>query len=144
MRYTLEVEIKKPLEEVGALFGDQDSIAKWQPGFQGIKEVDGKYLLTYKRGRKTFDMVETIKKDNLPHEFTATYEVPGMVMRVENLFTDAGNGFTRWVTNNKCDASGFMKFMMWIMPGCAKKQSLIYMNNFKALAEDGTDVRDSG
>ena len=28
-----------------------------------------------------------------------------------------------------------------IMPGCFRKQSLKHMENFKAFAEDGTDLR---
>jgi hypothetical protein len=33
--------------------------------------------------------------------------------------------------------------MTWPMPGCAKKQSLIYMGKFKAHAEEGKNLRDS-
>ena len=37
-----------------------------------------------------------------------------------------------------------MNYTLEIMPGCFKKESFKYMTNFKAFAETGADVRESG
>ena len=142
MKYSLEIEIDKPLSEVAELFGDVNNLAYWQPGFLGAEEKDGNTILTYQHGKREMEMVEAVGVDDLPREYTSTFKVSGMVMKVQNLFEEAGEGRTKWTSNNDCKASGMMRVMMWVMPGCAKKQSYAYMENFKAFAEEGKDVRE--
>ena len=141
MKYSLEIEIEKPLDVVSDLFGDVNNLAFWQPGFMGIEEADGETTMSYQHGKRVIKMIEKINVNKLPGEFTASYTVTGMVMTVQNLFEEIGEGRTKWTSNNECKPSGFMKIMMWIMPGCAKKQSFSYMENFKAFAEEGRDIR---
>ena len=60
-----------------------------------------------------------------------------------NRFTAVEPGKTRWVTENEFHCAGlFMKIMAFLMPGAFKKQTLRYMQNFKAFAESGASVRD--
>jgi len=141
MEYSLEIEIEKETEEIGVLFGNEENLACWQPGYLGTEEVDGESTMKYQHGKRVIRMTEKVITDDLPREYTARYTVPGMVMTVQNLFEEIGEGRTKWVSNNDCKTSGFMKILMWIMPGCAKKQSYSYMENFKAFAEEGRDVR---
>lgn len=150
-RYALEIEIDAPRSKVSELFEDPESIAKWQPGFQGIEELPAqpgishkRYRLSYSHGKRQLEMIETVEVDALPDEFTASYEAPGMFMRVQNRFEELGAEKTRWITENEADTSGLMmKLISFLMPGCFKKQSFKYMENFKALVETGADVRES-
>ena len=149
--YSLEIEIDVPRDKATELFGDPDAIGKWQPGFQSIEELpaeDGtsqkRYRLRYSHGKREIEMIETVEVDALPDEFTASYDAPGVFMRVKNRFEEIGADKTRWISENEATTSGMMmKLMALLMPGCFKKQSFKYMENFKALAEDGTDIRDS-
>ena len=51
---------------------------------------------------------------------------------------------TGWVSENEARVSGFfMRLMTILMPGCFRKESLKYMENFKAFAETGADCRDT-
>lgn len=142
MKYSIEIEIEKPLAEIAELFGDEKNLAKWQPGYLGTKVVEGKTFLEYQKSGKTIEMEEEIQIDNLPTEFSARYHSPGMVMEVQNFFSAEGENRTRWVSHNACETSGIMRVMMWLMKGCARNQSLDFMTNFKALAEEGKDIRD--
>lgn len=142
LNYTIELEIEKPLSEVGALFGDEQNLAKWQPGYLGREEVEGKTVLKYEKGKKTIDMIEEIHLNELPGEFTATFRFQGMEMTVQNLFTEAGDNRTRWITHNTCKTSGIFKILVWMMKGCAKRESLTFMENFKAFAETGKGLND--
>ncbi len=152
MQYTVELEMNAPREKVAELFSDPDSIAKWQPGFVSMEHLSGEkgksgaqYRLLYKHGKREVEMIETVTTDNLPERFVATYEAPGMSIEVNNRFEEAGPDKTKWISENNGTTSGFlMKLMTLIMPGCFKKQSQKWMEHFKALAEDGTDVRDAG
>ena len=148
MNYELEIEIEKSRDHVAELFGDPANLAFWQPGFQSIEEIGEKEgqlqsrLLYVNRGRDVV-MIETVISDNLPDEFSAQYEADGMVMTVRNYFHEAGPEKTRWVSENEASVSGFMMRLVTIlMPGCFKKESWKFMENFKAFAETGADVRE--
>ena len=53
-----------------------------------------------------------------------------------------GSGKTRWLSGNEAKVSGFMMCLISvIMPGCFRKESQKYMENFKAFAETVADVR---
>ena len=142
MQYTLRLDIQKPLSEVAALFGDSQNLAKWQPGYLGQEKIDGKTVLKYEKGQKTIDMIEEIQVENLPKEFTAIYRFDGMEMRVQYLFSEASENRTKWVTHNTFQASGVLGVLMWFMRGCANRESLTFMESFKAFAETGKGVKD--
>ncbi len=145
--YTLSVEIEQPIARVAELFGDPETLPFWQPGFQGLeKQDDGTTKLRYlNRGREVV-MIETVIKDDLPREYTSRFVVPGMMaMTVANRFEEIAPDRTRYVSENTAESQGLMmKIIGFLMPGCFKKESLRYMENFKAFAEHGTDVREAG
>jgi len=87
-------------------------------------------------------MIETVEVNDLPREFTASFTAPGMEIRVQSLFEELGAYKTRWISNNQGSTSGFVMRMIGLfMPGCFKRQSLLFMRHFKAFAEDGSDLR---
>ena len=142
MRYTIDITIEKPIDEVINLFDNPDNMKHWQPDLVNYEHLSGepgqpgsKAKLTYRSGKRTFDMIETILERNLPTIFSGTYEVNNTVSEVSSEFIDLGNGSTKWVSRNHFKLSGFYKIIGWLFPGLFKKQSMKYQQLFKEFAE---------
>ncbi|SDS13446.1 SRPBCC family protein [Christiangramia echinicola] len=149
MRYIQEITINKPRKEVVEKYSNPDNIKHWQRGFVFMKPINGKTgeegsqnLLKYDLGKREVEMTETIIKNNLPDEYSATYEAKGVYNYQINKFSPTMEKNTLWVTDNEFKFSGFMKLFGWFMPGAFKKQSRKYMEDFKAFVEDGKSVLD--
>lgn len=143
MKYTVSIDINQPREKVVELFDNPDNMKHWQKGFISMAHMSGtpgtegaKSKLAYKMGKREIEMVETIKKHNLPHEFTAIYETQGVWNENVNTFEKIGVNQTKWVTDATFKFSGFMKLMAFFMPGAFKKQTLTFMEDFKSFAEN--------
>ena len=80
-------------------------------------------------------MIETITHKDLPQEFSGTYEAKGVWNEIRNYFYEVSASQTKWVAKNEFRFKGFMKIMAFFMPGAFKKQSYIYMEDFKKFAE---------
>ncbi|MGI9518032.1 MAG: hypothetical protein ACR2NP_13345 [Pirellulaceae bacterium] len=94
-------------------------------------------------GKRNLEMIESITSRNFPNEFDGTYETKGVFNIVKNRFVELSPGKTRWISENEFQFSGFMKVIGFLMKGTFPKQSLKYLQDFKAFAENGTDVRDA-
>ena len=143
MKYELEIEINLPREQVLELFDNQDNLAKWQEGLQSFEHLSGepgtvgaKSLIKYKMGKREIEMTETITKKDLPNEYWFTFEAKGVWNSVDNYFEAKDVNTTGWKIVNDFRGSGMMKVMMILMPSMFKKQSLKFMNDFKAFAEN--------
>lgn len=150
MKYTTEIIIDLPRNEVVEKFSDPDNMKHWQKGFISMKPINGEFgaegsqnLYRYRMGKRNIEMKETIMKNNLPHEFSANYEAKGVYNIQHNIFEELDEKCTKWISENEFLFSGFMKLFGWFMPGAFKKQSYKYMVDFKAFAEDGKSVQDS-
>ena len=149
MKYSNEIIIDLPREEVIRKMDNPDNMKHWQRGLQQFEVLEGtpgqegaKMRLDYKMGKRELSMVETIIKNDFPSEFHATYDAKGVHNIQRNFFHDEGSK-TKWVSESEFRFAGFgMKMMGWLMPGAFKKQSLKYMNDFKNFAEKGVSVAD--
>lgn len=142
MKYKNEVIINAPREKVVELFDNPDNIKEWQPGFVSMEHIEGepgtvgaKHKLHYKMDKRDIEMIETVKKRNLPESYSLTYETKNVNNDIHNYFEDLGDGTTKYWTENEFNFSGIMKIFGWIMPGAFKKQSQKYMDDFKAFVE---------
>jgi hypothetical protein len=149
MEYTVEIELELPRRRVLELFDDQDNMPKWMEGLQSFEHLSGtpgrpgaRSKLVFLMGKRRIEMIETVTVRNLPDEFSGTYDAKGMHNAVENHFVELAPQRTNWISHNVFELSGFMKVMGWIMKGAFVKQSLKYMRNFKAFAEEGKVVND--
>lgn len=147
MQYTTEIEIALPVNRVIELFDSEENLYKWQKGLQSFKHVSGdagqpgaRSELVFQMGKRKIEMVETIVKRDLPSMFSATYDAKGVHNVIENTFEDLDGERTKWVSHNEFQFKGFMKVIGFLMKGAFPKQSLKYMQDFKAFAEDGKDV----
>ncbi len=151
MKYTLEITIQAPLEEVIKKFDSVENMKHWQRGFVSYNHISGtpgkegaQAELTYKMGKREITMVETITKINLPHEFHGTYDAKGVHNIQKNYFEALDDTTTKWTSESEFKFSSFaMKFFAFIMPGAFKKQSYQYMKDFKAFVEEGKSVADT-
>ncbi len=142
MKYSVSITIDKPVNEVVALFDNVDNMKKWMNGLESFEPLDGtpgevgaKSRLRFKMGKREIEMIETITAKNLPEEFTGTYEAKGVFNIVRNSFEPLLGNKTKYTTEQEFQFKGFMKLMGLLMPGAFKKQSMKYLQDFKAFAE---------
>lgn len=143
MEYTTKIEINLPVSKVVELFDNPENMSKWQPELINFEHQIGepgksgaKSLLNYKMGKRKVEMIETITLNNLPDEFSATYEAKGVFNEISNRFSNIDENKTKWISHNTFKFSGFMIIMGALMPGVFKKQSMKYMEQFKEFAEN--------
>lgn len=142
MKYTCEIEINKPVDEVVKLFDSSENLYKWMEGLQSFDNLEGtpgqpgaKSKLVFKTGRREIEMIETITSKNLPEDFSGTYEAKGVFNIINNSFLPAGENKTRYVSNQEFQMKGFLKVFAALAPGMFKKQTLKHMQAFKRFAE---------
>lgn len=141
MKFTCEVTINRPRQEVITLFDNIDNMKVWQEGLQSFEHISGnaghpgaKLRLVYDMNGRVIEMTETIIKRNLPDEFTGTYDAHGVHNVVENYFVDEGSN-TRWTTVNNFQFRGFMAVASIFMRPMFRRQTMSIMNSFKRFAE---------
>ncbi len=142
MKFTTEIEINKPIDQVIELFDNADNMDKWMDGLQSFEHLSGtpgqvgaKSRLKFKMGKREIEMIETITVRNLPDEFSGTYEAKGVFNIVKNKFVKISEDKTKYITENEFQFKGFMKIIAFLMPGAFKKQSMKYLEDFKKFAE---------
>lgn len=142
MKYQLEVNIQKPIDEVVKLFITQENLFKWMPGLKKLELIAGekgnpgsKTKLFFDMNGKEIEMIETLHISNLPEEFTATFEAKGVVNKQTTRFKKIDENNTLYESDNEFYFSGFMKIMN-LMSSAFKKQSRKYLEAFKKFAEN--------
>lgn len=149
MIYSVSIDIDLPRDEVLALLADTDNLYKWQRGLQSFTPLSGqlgqpgskaKYVVLM--NNRKMEMIETITLVQMPSRIDGTYDAPGVHNIVRNRFTELSGGRTRWESENEFHfKSLFMKFIGLLMSKAFPKQSMVYLQDFKAFAERGVDVR---
>ncbi|WP_448072779.1 SRPBCC family protein [Georgenia yuyongxinii] len=148
MRYTGQIEIALPRDEVVRLFTDMASMPKWQKGLQSVEllcgeqgRVGARSRFAFLTGRRRMEMIETITHNSLPEAFHASYDAKGVHNVCENYLYEVGPDRTRWVTPNVFEFSGPMRLIGLLFGRSFPKETRAQMRRFKAFAEQGTDVR---
>lgn len=133
-----------PRDLVTELFVDKNDYANWQPEFRSVKSVEGdpnvpgtRTLMKYQSGKHNFDLIETIRVNNLPDEFLAEYETPGTCWNtMHSKFTSLAENRTLYEARIDYRFDGWMiKIMATLMPWMFRKQTQKYLDNFRDLAE---------
>ena len=142
MKYSSEIEINKPIDNVIELFDNPDNMDKWMDGLQSFEPISGtpgqpgaKSKLKFKMGKREIEMIETITVRNLPDEFSGIYEAKGVFNVVKNKFIKLSENKTQYISEQEFQFKGFMKVIGFLMPGAFKKQSMKYLQAFKRFAE---------
>lgn len=148
MKYTIKVRVDVPREQFIEKLDNPENMKHWQKGLQSFAFLSGqpglegsKMELRYKMGKREMTLIETVIKRNFPYEFHASYDAKNVHNIQKNYFKDIDGHSTEWTSETEFQFSGLMmKAMGLLMPAVFKKQSLRYMQDFKAFAEKGTSV----
>jgi hypothetical protein len=142
MKYSVSIVINLSREKVVELYDNPNNMKYWQEGFiscelqSGTARQEGaKSRLKYKMGKGEMEMMETIKKRDLPNSFSTTYEAKSVWNEVNDSFEALSDNSTRWLSQHEFRFSGFMKIIGFLMLGMFKKQSYKYLEDFKRFAE---------
>jgi hypothetical protein len=98
-------------------------------------------------GQQKMEGIETITR-RIVNEDVVRFEreivAKGMWSAARERLTETGPETTLWVSENECRFSGLlMRLVGFLMPGAFRRQPLQHMRDFKAFAENGTDVREA-
>lgn len=147
MKFTCSVDIDLPRSKVTELFDDPEYMKYWQDGFVSHEQVKGargelgaQANITYKMGRKSMVLHETITKSALPYERHGLFEGDFGRNTMNNFFEELEVNKTRWRADMEyLQANGFMmKVMTKLFPGVMRKQTQKWMDQFKKFAEEKT------
>jgi hypothetical protein len=159
MKFTVSIEIAQPRERVAQLLADPAHMPKWLRGLvvheplNGVHgEVGTESRVVLRTGQQEMAATETITRREpadlhaIPRDSTVRFErelvADGMWNAARERLTEAGPGTTLWESENEYRFSGLpMRLLAPLVRGTFRKQTLEHMQDFKAFAERGTDVR---
>ena len=160
MKYTNSIEIALPREQVAQLLADPAHLPKWLRGLVLHEPVSGihgqlgtKSRVVMKSGQREIECTETITRRDpaelheIPKEIVVHFDREivgaGMWSVVRDRLTEANPETTLWESESEYRFSSLlMRLMGLLMPGAFHKQSQQHMQDFKAYAEQGQDVRE--
>jgi hypothetical protein len=161
MKFTVSIEIALPRERVVELLADPAHLPNWLRGLVVHEPLSGEHgqvgtrsRIVMQMGQRKFEGTETITRrepvdlhgigsEGVVH-FDREIVGNGMWSAVRERLTEAGPETTLWVSESEYRFSGLlMRLVGLLMPGAFRKQSLQHMQDFKAFAEHGTDVREA-
>ncbi|HYI58331.1 MAG TPA: SRPBCC family protein [Microlunatus sp.] len=158
MKYTVSIEIALPLERVAQLLADPAQLPKWLRGLVLHEPLNGmhaqvgtKSRVVMQMGQQKMEGTETITRrepanlrgiprDSVVH-FDREIVAKGMWSAARERLTEVGPETTLWASENEYRFGLPMRLVAPLMRGAFRKQSLQHMQDFKAFAEQGTDVR---
>ena len=144
MKYSSAIIVDKPMEQVAALFADQNNNGEWQDGFVRKELLSGtegrvgsKSTIYLKQGKRDMELTETIVADDLPHSIEAVYEHEHMDNTLITTFTAIGEHQTRYENHVDYTRINWVmpKLMAILFPSMFRKQSEKWMQNFKVFVE---------
>jgi hypothetical protein len=158
VKYTVSIEIALPRERVAQLLADPAHVPKWLRGLVLHEPVSGEHgqvgtesRVVMQMGQQRMELTETITRrepanlHGIPRDSAVHFEreivAEGMWNAARERLTEAGPGTTLWESENEYRFSLPMRLVAPFMRGVFRKQSLQHMQDFKAFAEQGTDVR---
>ncbi|MEV4416825.1 SRPBCC family protein [Catellatospora sp. NPDC049609] len=161
MKYTVSIEIALPRERVAQLLADPAQLPKWLRGLVVHEPLHGEHgqvgtksRVVLQMGQQKIEGTEIVTRREpadlhaIPRESVVHFErelvTEGMWSAARERLTDVGPEMTLWESENEYRFSGLMmRLVGLLMPGAFRKQSLKHMQDFKAFAEQGKDVREA-
>jgi carbon monoxide dehydrogenase subunit G len=160
MKYTNSIEIALPRERVAQLLADPARLPEWLRGLVVHEPLNGihgqlgtKSRVVMQFGQRKIECTETITR----REPTDLHEIPrgivvhfdreiagaGMWSVVRDRLTEVGPETTLWEQDSEYRFNGLMmRLVGLLMPGAFRRQSQEHLEDFKAFAELGKDVRE--
>ena len=148
IKYTEEIEINSNIDSLIVLFDNPYNMKEYMEGIESyivlsgnIREVGAKAELVVAFIEKDvvkrrIVMIEEIITNNLPKEKKVTYTADGVYNIVTNRFEKVSENKTKFINEQEFEFKGYMKIISFFMPSAFKKQSKIYLEDFKEFAEN--------
>lgn len=143
MKYTSEITINLPREQVISLFDNQDNMFKWMEGLKKITpltkqqgEIGSRMEMYFETGKRKLHIVETILEKNLPSNMSFKYNSIGMENIVHISFSPIEGNKTKYQTESIYKFKGIFKLMSFFASKMIKKQSYKHLVDFKQFAEN--------
>lgn len=161
MKYTVSIEVALPRERVVHLLADPAYLPMWLRGLVLHEPLSGAHgqvgttsRVVLQTGQQQMELTETVTRrepadlHGIPGDGVVHFEreivADGMWSAARERLTEAGPETTRWVSENEYRFSSVpMRLMAPVLRGAFRKQSRRHMEDFKAFAELGTDVREA-
>lgn len=144
MKYTLSNTINRPMAEVMQKFKDPEGVKHWMEGLTRIEhlsgtpgEVGAKSDFYFLHKNKEMKITETILEQDLPRQIKFGYQSGMGYNEVELRFEELDAQKVKQTSNSYFEMRGLMKVFGFLMQGLFKKQSMKYMDAFKAYVEKG-------
>ena len=162
MEFTVVLTIAQPRQRVIELLSDPAHHPSWLRGLVAHGLVEGREghvgavsRVEMRSGSSTMEARETITRrdreqlEDLPADVVVHYErellAEGMWSAARERLQDARDGTTQWVSENEYRFDALpMRLLAPLMRDAFRKQTLARMEDFRAFAEHGTDVREEG
>lgn len=159
MKFANSIEIALPREKTAQLLADPEHVPRWVRGVVLHEPVSGIHgqLGTISRvvmqsGKRTMEITETITRrepadlHGIPEGVVVHFDREsvgeGMRSVVRDRLTEANPEKTLWEQESEYQFSSLlMRLLGRVMPTTFHKQSQQHMEDFKAFAEQGKDVR---
>jgi hypothetical protein len=159
MKYTVSIEIARPLAEVVQLLADPAQLPKWLRGLVLHEPLSGTHgqlgttsRVVFQMGAQRVECTETITRrepldlHGIPKGSVVHFEreivAKGMWSAARERLSETGPQTTLWQSECEYRFNGvLMRLVGLLMPGAFRKQSQQHMQDFKAFAEQGQDVR---
>jgi carbon monoxide dehydrogenase subunit G len=159
VKFTNSIEIALPRERVAQLLADPEHLPKWLRGLVLHEPMSGihgqlgtKSRVVMQSGQRETELTETITRrepadlHGIPQGVVVHFDREivgaGMWSDVRDRLIEAGPEKTLWESDSEYRFSGLMmRLVGLVMGGAFRKQSQQFMEDFKAFAERGEDVR---
>ncbi|GAB2591859.1 SRPBCC family protein [Kribbella endophytica] len=160
MKTTNSIEIALPRERVAQLLADPAHLPKWLRGLVVHEPVSGVHgqlgtrsRVVMQSGQREMEVTETITRrepadlDGIPREIVVHFDREivgaGLWSVTRDRLTEVDPETTHWEQESEYRFSGLlMRLMGLLMPSAFHKQSQQHLEDFKAFAEQGKDVRE--
>ncbi len=142
-KYTTEVVVNKPIEEVFSLFNDSSRIKEWIPELKSIEATDekpGKIGSTYKMV-VTSNNGEKINLEEkvlayVPNEKVTLFIHADNMLKTDDYSFTFKDGVTTVKNESVCRSNSYLLSCVFpYFKSTFKKQDQGYLNNFKKIAE---------
>ena len=148
IKYSEEIIINAHIDTVITLFDNPYNMKEYMDGIESYTILNGnigevgtksEIITTYIQKdtvKRKIVMIEEIITNNLPEEKKVTYTGDNVYNIVTNRMVKISNNKTKFINEQEFKLNGLMKIMGFFMPSVFKKQSRVYLQNFKEFVEN--------
>lgn len=143
MKFTAEVEIAKPIEELIVLIQDPNNTLQWLEGLRSVKHISGEERQAGAVSKVVFDSAagrlhikETVISNKLPEEYIMCYEGPGYTSYSNYCFEKISSDAAKFTMIQQVELRGALKLAKGLVKGKMGQQLERSAQSFKRFAEN--------